>query len=79
MQVVNTPDEVFMYTVEYLIDFTITKIQDPLDLIPKMPVDDFFEPNNFSKEEEFKSESEDMEGNNDHNEERGNPPLRNHP
>jgi hypothetical protein len=77
--VVNTPDEVFMHTVEDLIDFTITEIQDPLDLIPEMPANDVSEPDDFSEEEEFNSESEDMEGNNDHNEERGNPPLKNQP
>jgi hypothetical protein len=73
--VVNTPDEVFVHTVEDLIDFTITKIEHPLNLIPEMPVDNVSEPDDFSEEEEFNSESEDMEDNNDHNEERGNPPL----
>jgi hypothetical protein len=60
-------------------DFAITEIQYPLDLIPETPADDVSEPGDFSKEEEFNSESEDMEDNNDHNEERGNPPLKNQP
>jgi hypothetical protein len=77
--VVNTPNEVFVHTVEDLIDFAITEIEDPLNLIPETPADDVSEPNNFSEEEEFNSESEDMEDNNDHNEERGNPPLNNQP
>jgi hypothetical protein len=67
--VVNTPDEVFVHTVENLIDFTITEIQDPLDLISETPADDISEPDDFSKEEEFNIEYEDMEGNNDHEEE----------
>ena len=66
---VITPDEVFVHYVEDLIDFAINEIQEPLNLIPKMPVVDIFEPNDFSKEEEFKSDSEDMEGNNNHEEE----------
>jgi hypothetical protein len=68
-----------VHSVEYLIYFTITKIQDPLDLIPKTPTDDVSEPDDFLEEEEFNSESEDMEGNDDHNDERGNPPLKNQP
>jgi hypothetical protein len=77
--VVITPNKVFVHSVEDLIDFSITEIQDPFDLIPKTLVDDVSEPNNFSEEEEFNSESEDMEGNNDHNEERGNPLMNNQP
>ena len=66
--VVSTPDEVFVHSVEDLIDFAITEIQEPLDLIHETPVDDVSEPDDFSEEEEFNSECEDMEGNNDHNE-----------
>jgi hypothetical protein len=44
-----------------------------------MPIGDVSEPNSFLEEEEFNSEYEDMEDNNDHNEERGNPPLKNQP
>jgi hypothetical protein len=77
--VVSTLSKVFVHSVVYLIYFSITEIQYPLDLIPGMPVDDVSEPNNFSEKEEFNSESEDMEGKNDHNEERGNPPLDNQP
>jgi len=72
-----TPDEVFVHSVEDLIDFSITEIQGPFDLIPETSVDDIFEPDNFSEEEEFNSDSEDMEGNNEHNDGRGNPPLNN--
>jgi hypothetical protein len=77
--VVITPDEVFMHSIKDLIYFPITEIQEPLDFIPEMPADDVSEPNEFSEEEEFNSESEDIEGNNDHNDERGNPPLKNQP
>jgi len=66
----STTDEVFVHSVEYLIDFVITEIQEPLDLIPETPADDIFEPNKFLEEEEFDSDSEDMEGNNNHEEER---------
>jgi hypothetical protein len=76
---VDTPDEVFMHTVQELIYFSIIKIQYPLDLIPETPIDDVSEPNSFLEEEEFNSEYEDMEDNNDHNEERGNPPLKKKP
>jgi hypothetical protein len=77
--VVSTPDKVFVHSVEDLLDFTITEIQDPLDLITKTPANDVFEPEDFSEEEDFNSKYEDMEGNNDHNDERGNPPLNNQP
>jgi hypothetical protein len=77
--IVSTLDEIFVHSVEDLIDLSITEIQYPLDLIPNMPANDIFEPNDFSEEEEFNSEFEDMEGNNDHNYERGNPPLKNQP
>jgi hypothetical protein len=42
--VVSTPDEVFVHSVEDLIDFVITEIQEPLDLIPETPADDISEP-----------------------------------
>jgi hypothetical protein len=77
--VVDTPDQVFVHTVEDLIDFAITEIEHPLNLIPEMPVDDVSEPDDFLEEEEFNSGSEDMEDNNDHDEERGNPPQNNQP
>jgi hypothetical protein len=44
-----------------------------------MLVGNVSKPNNFLEEEEFNSEFEDMEGNNDHNDERGNLPLNNQP
>ena len=47
--VVSAPNEVFVHSVEDLIDFSITKIQEPLDLIPEMPADDIYEPNDFRK------------------------------
>jgi hypothetical protein len=70
--VVDTPDQVFVHTVEYLIDLSITEIKHLLNLIPETPADEVFEPDDFLEEEEFNSESEDMEDNNDHDEERGN-------
>jgi hypothetical protein len=63
-----------VHTVEYLIDFTITEIEHPLNLIPETPTNDVSEPNDFLEEEEFNSGSKDMEDNNDHDEERGKPP-----
>jgi hypothetical protein len=57
----------------------ITEIQEPLDLIPKTPADDISKPNDFSEEEEFDSDSEDMEGNNGHGEEREVPLQDNQP
>jgi hypothetical protein len=67
---VITPNEVFVHSVEYLIYFVITEIQEPLDLIPETPTKNIFKPNDFLEEEEFESDSEDMEGNNNHEEER---------
>jgi hypothetical protein len=72
-QLVDTLDQVFVYTVEELIDFILTEIEHPLNLIPETPADNFSEPDDFSEEERFNSErsvsiSEDMEDNNDHNE-----------
>jgi hypothetical protein len=82
--VVDTPDQVFVHTVEDLIDFSLTEIEHPLNLIPETPVGNCSEPDDFSDEEGFNSErsvseSDDMEDNNDHNEERGNPPQNNQP
>jgi hypothetical protein len=65
---VNTPNEVFVNSIEDLIYFMITKIQEPLDLIPETSADDLSEPNELSEEEEFDLDSEDMEGNNNHEE-----------
>jgi hypothetical protein len=78
--VVDTPDQVFVHTVEDLIDFSLTEIEQPLNLIPETPTGNYSKPNDFESEEEgFNSdhsvlESDDMEDNNDNNEERGNPP-----
>jgi hypothetical protein len=82
--VVKSPDQVFVHIVEDLIDFSLTEIKHPLNLIPETPTDNFSKPDNFSEEEGFNSEllvsgSEDMEDNNDHNEERENPPQNNQP
>jgi hypothetical protein len=55
--VVSTPDEVFVHSVEDLIDFMITEIQEPLDLIPETSVDDIPKLDNFSEEEEVDSDS----------------------
>jgi hypothetical protein len=77
--VVSTPDKVFVHSIEDLIDFMITEIQEPLDLIPETPADDIFEPNDLSEEEEPDSESEDMEENNDREEEREVPLQDNQP
>jgi hypothetical protein len=77
--VVESPDQVFVHTVEDLIDFSLTEIEHPLNLIPETPADNFSEPDEFSEEEGFNSGSEDMEDNHDHDEERGNPPQNNQP
>jgi hypothetical protein len=81
--VVDTPDQVFVNTVEDLIDFSITEIEHPLNLIPETPIDNFSEPDDFSEEEAFNSYAHfqdlDMEDHNDHDEERGNPPQNNQP
>jgi hypothetical protein len=76
---INTPDKVFVHSIEDLIDFTITKIQEPLDLIPKTPVGDISELDDFLEEEDFDSDFKDMEGNNGHEEERGVPFQDNQP
>ena len=77
--VVSTPDEVFIHSVEDLIDFAITEIQEPLDLILETLAGDISEHNDFSEEEEFDFDSEDMEGNNGHGEEREVPLQDNQP
>jgi hypothetical protein len=83
--VVDTPDQVFVHTVEDLIDFSLTEIEQPLNLIPKTPAGNYSEPDDFESDEEGSnsdrsaSESEDMEDNNDNNEERGNQPQDNQP
>ena len=81
----ETPDQVFFHTIEYLIDFSLTEIKHPLNLIPEKPTSNYSDPNDFESDEEgFNSdclawESDDMEDKNDHNEERGNPPQNNQP
>jgi hypothetical protein len=83
--VVDTPDQVFVHTVEDLIDSPLTEIEHPLNIIPETPSGNCSEPDNFESDEEGfnserpASESYDMEDNNDHNEERGNPPQNNQP
>jgi hypothetical protein len=77
--VVSTIDDVFLHSVEDLIDFTITKIQEPLSLIPEMLAVNVSEPNTFLEEEEFDSDSKDMEGNKNHEEEREIPFQNNQP
>jgi hypothetical protein len=76
---VNTLEKVFVHTIEYLIDFAITKIEHPMNLIPETPAGDVSEPEDILKEEEFNLEFEDMEDHNDHDKERGNPPHKNQP
>jgi hypothetical protein len=63
-----------VHIVEYLIDFSLTEIKHPLNLIPETSTDNYSELDEFLEEEGFESGSEDMEYNNDHDEERGNPP-----
>jgi hypothetical protein len=46
--VVDTPDQVFVHTVEDLIDFSLTKIKHPLNLIPETPADNCSELDDFS-------------------------------
>jgi hypothetical protein len=81
---VNTPDQVFIHAVEDLIDFALTEIKHPHNLIPETPTGNVSEPDDFSEEEGFKSErsfsaSRDMEDHNDHDKERGNTPQKNQP
>jgi hypothetical protein len=77
--VVSTPNEVFVHCIEDLIDFTITEIQEPLNLIPETLVDNISEPNDFWEEEDINLDSKDMESNNDHEEEREIPLQKNQP
>jgi hypothetical protein len=83
--VVNTPDQVFVHTVEYLIDFSLIEIEQPLNLIHETLAGNYSEPDDFESDEEGSksdrsaSESKDMEDNNDNNEERGNQPQDNQP
>jgi hypothetical protein len=77
---VDTPDQFFVHMVEDLIDFSLTDIKHPLNVIPETLAGNYFEPDDFESDEEgFNSdrsilESNDMEDNNDHNEEMVNPP-----
>jgi hypothetical protein len=83
--VVDTPDQVFVHTVEDLIDFSLTEIEQTLNLIPETPASNYSELDDFeSNKEGFNSdlsasESDDMEDNSDNNEERGNIPQDNQP
>jgi hypothetical protein len=45
--VVDTPDQVFVHTLEDIIDFSLTEIEHPLYLIPETPVDNCSEPDDF--------------------------------
>jgi hypothetical protein len=54
--VVKSPDHVFLHIVEDLIDFSLTKIKHPLNLIPETPVINYFELDNVFEEEGFNSE-----------------------
>jgi hypothetical protein len=81
---VNTPDQVFIHAVEDLIDFSLTEIKHPHNLIPETPTGNVSEPDDFSEEEGFNSErsiseSKDMEDHHDHEKQRENPPHNNQP
>jgi hypothetical protein len=71
--------------VEDLIDFSLTEIEQPLNLILKTPAGNYSEPGDFESDEEGSnsyrsgSESEDMEDNNNNNGEGGNKPQDNQP
>jgi hypothetical protein len=58
---VDTPNWVLVHTVEDLIDFSLTEIKNPLNLIPETPVGNFSKPNDFSNEEGFNSECSDSD------------------
>jgi hypothetical protein len=83
--VVDTPDQVFVHRVEDLIDFILTEIKHPLIMFHETPTSNYFEPDDFESDEEgfnsdrSASESDDIEDNNDHNEEMGNPLQNNQP
>jgi hypothetical protein len=49
---VDTPNQVFVHTIEDLIDFSLTEIKQPLNLIPKTPVGNYSEPDDFESDEE---------------------------
>jgi len=57
-----------------MIDFTLTEMEHPLNLITKTPAGDFIVPDDFESDEEgfnlecSTSELDDMEDNNDNNE-----------
>jgi hypothetical protein len=68
--VVESSDQVFMHTIEGLIYFNLTEIEHPLNIILETPDGNFYEPDEFSKEEGFNLGSKDMEDHNDHDEER---------
>ena len=48
---VDTPDQVCFHTIEDLIDFSLTDIEQPLNLIPKTPIDNYSEPDDFESNE----------------------------
>jgi hypothetical protein len=68
-----------------LIYFSLTEIEQPLNLIPETPAGNYSKPNDFKYDEEgYNSdrsalELDNMEDNNDNNEERGNQPQNNQP
>jgi hypothetical protein len=68
---VDTPDQVFVHTLEDLIHLSLTKIEHPLNIIPENPAGNGSEPDDFEFDEEgFKlecssSDLDDMEDNND--------------
>jgi hypothetical protein len=70
----------FVHTIEDLIDFSLTKIEQPLNLIPKTPTGNYSEPGDFEFEEDESNldrssfESQDMGDNNDNNGEMGDRP-----
>jgi hypothetical protein len=78
----DTPDQIFFHTVEDLIDFSLTEIEQSLNLIPETLAGNYSEPGDFESDEEglksdhSASKSNDME---DNNEEKGNPPQDNQP
>jgi hypothetical protein len=67
--VVNTPDHTFVHTVEDLIDFSITEIDQPLSFIPKTPLvtppTSTYSSTNDSEFEEASSNSENSDNESD--------------
>jgi hypothetical protein len=53
--VVNTPDQVLVHTIEDLIDFSLTKIKHPLNIIPETPTGNYSKPDDLFDEEGFNS------------------------